>query len=111
MERPSERDRTVIIFFHERRVVIRDRRQFVFLRARTQATGDQECRDRGGEKDNPEHEAIDDAGRTEHHGGRAPHRGARDAAPPRRPRPSPPPGPAACTTPPSYSAQEPTPPP
>ena len=38
MKRPSQRDRAaVIVFFHERRVVVLDRRQFLFLRPRAEA--------------------------------------------------------------------------
>ena len=96
MKRPSQRDRAALVFFHERRVVVLDRRQFLFLRARTQAAGDQKCRDHGGEKNGSEHEAIDDAGRTEHDGGRAHQRVADDAAKPGRQRPCPAMRPAAC---------------
>ncbi len=98
MKCPSQRDRTGVILFGERRVVIFDRRRFVFPGARTHAACKQKCRDAGGEKHDAEHQAIDDAGRTEHHGGRAHQRVADDAAKSGRQRPRPTMRPAACKT-------------
>src|SRR5258708_7595492 len=69
MKRPSQRDRAAVIFLHEGRVVVLDRCQFIFLRARTHAARNQECRDHGGEQDDAEHEPIDITGRTDHAGG------------------------------------------
>ena len=55
--------------------------------ARADAAGDQECRDHRRAKNDPEHQAIDEAGRPEHHRGRAHQRVADDAAKPGRQRP------------------------
>ena len=81
MKRPTESHRTVlVVVFAEWRVVVGDHRRFFFLRTRPRAACDQECRDQGGEQDDPEHEAIDEAGRAEHHRGRPHQRVADDSA-------------------------------
>src|SRR6185437_13694139 len=37
MKRPAQRDRAIVIRFHERRVIVFDRRQLIFLRPRAEA--------------------------------------------------------------------------
>ena len=87
MKRPSKRDRAALVFLGEWRVVVLDRGQFLLSLARTQTARDQQGRHHGGEQDQPQHEAVEQAGRAEHDGRRPHQRVADHAAEPGRQRP------------------------
>ena len=87
VKHPSQRDRTAIVVFDERRVIVLDRRQFLVPRARAPAACEQEGSRQRREQDHSEHQPIDEAGRAEHHRRRAHQRIADHAAKPGRQRP------------------------
>src|SRR5437764_3044442 len=70
MKRPPQRDRTAVIFFLKRCILLIDPGRLLFLRARPEPARDQEGRNSGSKKNAAQDEPINDAGRTKHYSGR-----------------------------------------